>query len=206
MASSTTIKLRSLGIHGSAHAIPEGWTSKPVSQVVSILYALYKHFTWAFMLILLCLRVCLSMPGPPAPVFRPRVTGSSFHSARARLGGKQHSHPWNIFAVDWSGAWICVFLTKRKAVRIVTDFTSLWLATPLSRKETLHYFSLSLWWIVTHFHSLNQKTVRTCALTDNQRNCFSSSKMHGQNWSLGVLTGLFSKRESYKSRGCKVML
>lgn len=51
-----------------------------------------------------------------------------------------------------------------------------------------------------------KRTVRTCGLIDSQRNCFSSAKMHGQNWSLGVLTGLFSKRESYKSRGCKIML
>ena len=113
----------------------------------------------------------------------------------------------SIFAIDWSGAQIRVFQTETSC-QLVTGSRCklLLLATSFRVRETLYNFSLSLCWMCIHLHFLNQKTVRNCALRDNQRNCFSSSEMHGQNWSLGVLTGLFSKKETYKCRGCKITL
>lgn len=150
---------------------------------------------------------CLSMPGPPAPE-RPRPLVSSFHTAWTRLG-ENHTAILKTFLLLTEVKHGYMFSWQRDKLSTCDWFppqTSPWLAPPLSRKETLYYFSLSLCGVVTHLHSLNEKTMRTCALMDNQKNCFPSSKMDGQNWSLDVLTGLFSKRESYKSTDCKIML
>lgn len=175
----------------------------PVSQVVSILHAPYKHFTWAFMLIL-CIRVCLSSSSRGAG----HMSLAPVSTVPGQGWGKTTQPSSKHFCCWLQQSMAMCSPDKLTSCQLVTDFTSkLLFDWPLDWAEgDTVLFHLSLCWIVPHLHSLNEETVRTCALMDNQRNCFSSSKIHGQNWSLGVLIGLFSKRESYKSRGCRIML
>lgn len=93
-------------------------------------------------------------------------------------GGKQHSSYPEAFLLLIEVERGYVFSRQRD--KLSTCSTGLrckhlfnW---PLGVRETLYYFSLSLCWMCIHLHILNQNTMRTCALRDNQKKIVQAQK------------------------------